>query len=115
MTSSELITLFSKGNENLISLSLKQRDWLLSVAKKEGILKDCGHGIYEVSIGEKRYKIRQASVFASGGSYIGRRKLNSFRCELYYYIRFTDTGLTAYYNYTDIEYYKSKNFQFEII
>ena len=115
MTTSELITMFSKGNENYFHLSVKQRDWLISVAKQEGLHTDRGHGLSEIVVDKKHYNVKQGSVLASGGSYVARKKINSWSCQLYYSIRFTDTGLTSYSNYTDIKHYQEQGYSFEII
>lgn len=115
MTTTELITMFAKGNDNYFGLSEKQMKWLISLAKSEGLLTEWGHGISEIIINKKHYKIKQGSVHVSGGSYVGKKSIARWSCTLHYHIKFTDTGLTAYYNHTDIEHYKMKGYSFEIL
>lgn len=108
MTTLELVKILSKGRNNF-TLTAKQANWLKSVSKNDGIYSDSGNGDGIIAMEDKRrFKIKQCSVFASGGSYVGSRTIDKWSVKLYYMIQFSDTGITEFRSVDDVERIKAE-------
>lgn len=116
MTTVEIIANFMKGNTK-VSISEKQKLWLLGVAKKEGY--DLSNDGYNdcIYLNDRFYQIRHCKRLASGGSYVGSRIIQGrYNIEVLFYIRFTEGGKhTAVYRQNELDYFTRENIGFEII
>lgn len=116
MNTAELINTLSKGNVDSFKLSPRQHAWLISVAKKEGLYEDAGHGQGIINMPDaRRFKISTCSILASGGSYVGTKSTGNYKCNLYYYIKFTDTGITEFRSAVDVDRIRREKYLFDII
>jgi len=115
MTTAEIITNFMKGNSKT-TITEKQKSWLISQAKKEGVAASWD-GFYEsIYFDDCFYQIRQCKALASGGSYVGTRMIQGkYNIEKLYTVRFTDTGNIFVYGQQEVERVKREGYQFEII
>ena len=111
MTTAEIIQNFMKGNSK-VTISEKQKSWLLGQAKKEGI-----HVGYDsIYFDDCFYKIKQCKTLGSGGSYVGSKFIQGrYNIEKLYTVRFTDTGNTFVYSQHEVERVSREGYQFEII
>lgn len=105
MTASEIITSFcSKSTDGSMgNISQKQYDWLLQVAKKEGLYTDRGHGAFNVVIDKKHWVIKPGRRLASGGSFVGSKPTGRYGIRLHYHIKFKDTGITEFRDSDEVE------------
>lgn len=104
-----------KGNTK-VSISEKQKSWLLGQAKKEGIAVGFDGWHDMVYFDNCFYQIKQCKTLASGGSYVGSRYIQGrYNIEKLYTVRFTDTGHTFVYHDHDVERIKREGYKFEII
>lgn len=104
MKTSEVIQLVSKGKP-FSGISEKQKAWIVGVAIREDQVHLQGINPFYVFLPDNRvFKIKQAQIMASGGSYGARKAVQGrFTMELCYHIVFTDTGLTEFCNYLEYE------------
>lgn len=114
MTTNEILSAFMKGREKT-SISEKQKSWLLSQAKKEGIKTHFDGFSESIYLNDCHYKIKHCKVLASGGSYVGTRIIQGrFTIEKMYTIQFDSTGLTNVCNESDIKHYQTSGHAFKI-
>lgn len=116
MTTTEIIQSFMKGNEK-VTISEKQKAWLLGQAKKDGLPVNFDGWHEVIYFDDCFYKIRQCKTLASGGSYVGTRYIQGkYNIEKLYAIRFTQNSKhTAVYAKGDLEHFNRENIGFEII
>ena len=115
MTTTEIIANFMKGNSR-VSISEKQKAWLLGQAKKDGIIVGFNGWNDLIYFNDCFYEIKQCKRLASGGSYVGTRLVQGrYLIEKFYTIRFSDTGYTSVQSHHEIERLKIEGYQFEII
>jgi hypothetical protein len=115
MTTLEIIANFMKGSSKA-SISEKQKDWLLGQAKKDGISVGFDGWSDTIYFKDCFYQIRNCKRLASGGSYVGTRVVQGrYNIEVFYTIRFTDTGHTFVHSQHEVERVKREGYQFEII
>lgn len=116
MKTAEIIQNFMKGSSK-VSISEKQKDWLLGQAKKEGVSIGFDGWHDMIYFDDCYYKIQQCKTRASGGSYVGTRFIQGrYNIERLYAIRFTENSKhTAVYGQTDIDHFKREKIGFEII
>jgi len=102
MKTSDVIELVMKGKP-FASISEKQLNWITGVAAKESDVHCQGTAPLYIFLPDMRvYKVKQARLMASGGSYGAYRTVQGrFSIELCYHIVFTDTGLTEFCNYIE--------------
>ena len=115
MNTLEIISNFMKAN-TVVTISEKQRSWLVGQAKKENLL--VNNGWYDcIYFEDCFYQVRQCKTLASGGSYVGSRSIQGrYNIEKLFAIRFTEnTKHTAVYNGTDLQHFTRENIGFEII
>lgn len=116
METIEIINSFMKGSSKA-SISDKQKNWLISQAKKEGI--PVGYNGWDdlIYFDDCYFSIRHSKRLASGGSYVGSRIIQGrFNIEKLYRIRFTEGSKhTAVYGQVDIDHFRRENIGFEII
>ena len=73
MNTLEIISNFMKAN-TVVTISEKQRSWLVGQAKKENLL--VNNGWYDcIYFEDCFYQVRQCKTLASGGSYVGSRSI----------------------------------------
>jgi hypothetical protein len=115
MTTLEILAAFMKGNEK-VSISEKQKSWLLSQAKKEAfVVRNDGFND-TVYLDDCHYKISQCKTLASGGSYVGTRYIQGrYNIEKLYYIQFKSTGLTVVCTSGDMRHYSNEGHEFNVI
>ena len=112
MTTTEIIANFMKGNSK-VTITEKQKNWLIGQAKRENIPTSCNDAIY---FDDCYYRIKQCRTLASGGSYVGTRTIHGkYNIEKLYTVRFTDTGYTFVYHQQELERITREGYQFEII
>lgn len=115
MTTSEIITNFMKGNTK-VSISEKQKAWLLGQAKKDGIAVGSDGFNMSIYFDDCFYNIKQCKRLASGGSYVGSKIIQGrYNIEKLYTIKFTDTGHTFVYSAYEVDRFRKEGYQFEII
>lgn len=116
MTTIEIIENFMKGNCK-VSISEKQKNWLLRTAKTEGFAVSFDGWSDAIYLTDCYYKISQCKRLSSGGSYVGSKSIQGrYNIEKMYTIRFTENQKhTAVCGQTDIDYFKRENIGFEII
>ena len=115
MTTIEIISNFMKGNSK-VTITEKQRNWLLGQAKKDGIHVGFDGWSDSIYFEDCFYKIKQCKTLASGGSYVGSRFIQGkYNMEVLYTVRFSDTGNTFVYDKYEVERVKREGYQFEII
>jgi hypothetical protein len=112
MTTTEIIANFMKGGFK-VSISEKQKIWLIGQAKREGIpVSFLGDAIY---FEDCYYKIQQCPRLCSGGSYVGTRIIQGrYNIEKLYTIKF-DNGNTFVYDHLEVERIRREGYEFEII
>jgi len=115
MTTTEILQNFMKGNSK-VSISEKQKSWLLGQAKKEGVKVGYDGWHDMIYFDDCFYKIQQCKTLASGGSYVGSRLIQGrYNIEKLYTVKFTDTGNTFVYAQHEVERVTREGYQFEII
>lgn len=111
MKSSEIIKLVMKDKAEYSTISQKQKDWILNVAKSEGRVSFDGKHIYFTNC---YFKISQCKRLVSGGSYVGSSVIQGlYKIEKYYSYKHLDTNFTGvckkeYFDYLDDNGYKGK-------
>jgi len=115
MNTQEILAAFLKGNE-VANISEKQRVWLLSQAKKEGV-KTNNDGFRDlIYLSDCHFVIKSASVRVGGyGGTVGHKFTGRYNLEKLYTIRFTSTGLTAVCHKSDLDHYRREGHMFELI
>jgi hypothetical protein len=113
MNTQEVINLISKGT-NIFTLSPKQYNWIISVAKAENFYSFDGFNVYIKLADKKVYRIKVQTTRISGGSYGGKRGTGNFICEVFYNVKFNETGYTAFINTIDFKHYQNQGHKFEI-
>lgn len=116
MATTEILTSFMKGNE-FSTISDKQRDWLLSQAKRDGFrIESTGFNHYIYLTG-CLYKIEQCKTVVSGyGGTRGTKPVNNkHKIEKMYSIKFDSTGLTGIYRLNDLNHFRSEGHKFQIV
>lgn len=98
-----------------VTISEKQRAWLLGQARKEGvkITSSFGDIIY---LDGCHYQIKNCRRLASGGSYVGTAVVpGKYNIEKLFYVEFTDTGNKMIAGVYDLERYKNEGHKFQVI
>lgn len=115
MKAAEIIDNFMKGNFK-VSISEKQKSWLVSQAKKEGLTGSgsCSESVY---FEDCFYSISPCKRLASGGSYVGTKIIQGrYNLEKKFFIKFqTGDKITAVYGQTDLEHFRREGYLFDII
>ena len=115
MATTEIIANFMKGNSK-VTISEKQKSWLLGQAKKEGVPASYDGWHDAIYFDDCFYQIKQCKTLASGGSYVGTRMIQGkYNIEKLYTVRFTDTGNIFVYGQHEVERVTREGYQFEII
>ena len=115
MTTTEIIANFMKGNSK-VTISEKQKSWLIGQAKKEGVPMGYDGWHDTIYFDDCFYQIKQCKTLASGGSYVGTRTIQGkYNIEKLFTVRFTDTGNTFVYGQHEVERVTREGYQFEII
>lgn len=115
MNTTDILATFLKGNHK-VSISEKQRMWLLSQAKRDGVkIKEDGwHPT--LCMADAHYTIQQCKRRASGGSYVGTAIIQGrYNLEKMYYVKFKSTGLTCVCSDTDLRHFQSIGEQYDFI
>lgn len=116
MTTNEILSAFMKGNE-IASISEKQRSWLLSQAKKDGIvIRNDGFSDSLILV-DCHYKISQCRSRVGGvGGVIGTRAIQGrYNIRKMYTVKFDSTGLTVVCESHDMKHYQSEGHPFTVI
>jgi hypothetical protein len=116
MTTIEILSAFMKGNE-VASISIKQRDWLLSQAKRENIKTHFDGFSTHIYLSDCHYSISSAQGRRGGygGTIVHYTISGKFNLKKFYSIKFESTGLTQVCTNTDMDYYKREGHKFTII
>lgn len=117
MTTTEILSAFLKGNE-IASISDKQRNWLLSQAKKECVKMDNdGHGD-RIFFNDCHYIVRNCRTHVAGyGGTRGTKVIpGRYNLEKMYSIKFDlPPYMTQVCKSTDMDHYKREGHPFSII
>lgn len=118
MSTLELLQNFMNGNEK-VTISQKQKDWLMGQATKEksATLKTHSDGFHDyIYLTDCHYQIKQCKTLASGGSYVGTKFIQGrYNIEKLYTIKFDSTGIINVCSNTDLKHYRTTEHTFQII
>jgi hypothetical protein len=116
MNTREIIANFMKGSSK-VSISAKQRMWLMSTAKREGFAIGFDGSQDTIYFDDCMYQIRNCKRMASGGSYVGSEVIEGrYVIEILYTIRFTEGAkCTEVCRQSYLDHIVSEGFSFEII
>ncbi len=114
MKTTEIIANFMKGYDK-VTITEKQRSWLISVAKKEGYKTSNYDQI--LYLNDCYYNIKNCKILASGGSFVGTKTISGkYNMERLFHIKFTEgQQMTACYGRMDLERFNRENHPFVII